>query len=160
MSRALSLCLTLISALALSACEGPAQRLQGAWVIDLSMMRQEALVRRAAPPAGPFAQELREAAYRDWRIVFKADESMEASLRGQRYQGRYVISQILSSTIYLRIEGASVSQSELDERLGLKGLERAPLSERVTIKLQGKGRATLSFDQGLPLPIRRLRVGI
>lgn len=148
------LCLTL------SACEAPKDRLIGAWTVDIPTLRTETIVRYAAPPAGPLAQGVREASYRGWHFVFHADESLDATLKGQRYRGRYVISQIVSGTIYLRLEGESVLQSQLDERLGLKKLELPPLSERVIIKLQRGDRATLSFDQGQPIPIRRRRVGI
>lgn len=146
--------------LIMTACEAPKDRLIGSWSVDIPKLRDQALVRLAAPPAGPFAQSIREDAYRDWRFVFHADESLEATLRGQRYRGRYVISQILSGTIYLRLEGASTLKSSLDERLGLKELELPPLSERVVIKFQRGDRATLSFDQGHAIPIRRRKVGI
>ena len=151
--------LTLVC-LSLMDCEAPTEQLIGAWTVDIPKLRREPLVRYAAPPAGPLAQGVREAAYRDWHLVFHADESLDVTLRGQRYRGRYVISQILSGTIYLRLEGESVLKSQLDERLGLKQLELPPLSERVIIKLQRSGRATLSFDRGHPIPIRRRRVGI
>ena len=141
-------------------CEAPKDRLIGTWSVDLPKLREEPILRLAAPPAGPLAQGIRESAYRGWRFTFNADESLEATLRGNQYQGRYVISQILSGTIYLRLEGASVVQSALDERLNLKHLELPPLSERVVIKLQRGDRATLSFDQGQPIPLRRRIAGI
>lgn len=158
-SGARALWIAVISVM-LSACEAPKERLIGAWSVDITQLREEPIARLAAPPAGPLAQGIREAAYRDWRFTFHADESLEATLRGQRYQGRYVISQILSGTIYMRLEGASSLKSGLDEQLGLKTLELPPLSERVIITLQRGDRATLSFEQGMSIPLRRRRAGI
>ena len=156
---------TLMSALCvglcggLVGCERAQERLQGSWRVDLEALSREPIARLATPPAGPLAHTLREGAYHDWRFTFHTNQALEATLRGRHYEGRYVISKIVSGTLYLRLEARAALLSPLDERLGLSPLELPPLSERVTLKVKGE-RATLRFDDDQTLPLKRLTTGI
>ena len=154
---ALSACVLL--GCTLLGCERTTERLIGSWRVDLEALNAQPIARLAAPPFGPVASELREAAYRDWRFTFYADESLEATLKGLSYQGRYVISRALSGTLYMRLEGAARVESRLDQRLGLPSVELPPLSERVVMRVKGE-RATLTFDDERSLPLRRAQTGI
>ena len=144
---------------ALLGCERTTERLIGAWRVDLEALSAQPIARLAAPPFGPLASELREGAYRSWRFTFYADQSLEATLKGLSYQGRYVISRALSGTLYMRLEAAARVESRLDERLGLPPVELPPLSERVVMRVKGD-LATLTFDDERSLPLRRVRAGI
>ena len=113
-------------ALFVSACQNPKSAIVDEWVIDEAVFYQSLAQPKVDPPAGVIAQELSAPIVTDWRFQFNADRTIRMSLNGELRAGRYTITKVISSTLYIKVETRPIYERALDDELNLPSREGLP----------------------------------
>ena len=138
----------------LTACNRTQEHLIGAWRVDQVALAQDEELLRIAPPAGALLQEWRKNMTSEWSFVFHKDSSLEMTMHGAQYEGRYSVMKEVGNTLYIRSEVRKLPVNQLDTLLGITQTVSDIEVKRFSIRISG-GEGTLKLDKFAPLKIRR-----
>ena len=138
----------------MSACQRAKEGLIGVWSVDQVALAQDRDILTIAPPAGTLLQEWKKNMTSEWSFVFYRDSSLELTMHGAQYEGRYQITREVGNTLYIRSEVRKLPINQLDTLLGITQEVSDVEVKRFSIRISGR-EGTLKLDKLAPLKIRR-----
>ena len=148
------ICLAILT-LSLSACSKPSTQMVGEWSVDAEALERELHEQQIAPPAGPIVHQWKTSMTSDWAFRFNSDSSLEIVMNGYQYRGRYQISKVIGTTVYLRVELREQPVSELDSLLGISQQNDNIKVQHFSLRLS-QNSSILKIDDLPPLKLRRV----
>ena len=140
--------------LMVSACQNPKSALVGEWVLDKDAFFQTLREPKVDPPAGVIAQELSEPMVNDWRFRFEPDQTLRMIVNGELHTGRYTVTKVISSTLYIKAETRPIYERSVDEALKLEPRRGEVEVNRLSFRISGDS-AMLTYGDMSPLKLKR-----